>query len=132
MVQAQDARLDTPMTNQLPPIAVGQEIWLRQVNGHYGPSGDPMDFTVVGETKTLWKVKRSSWAESPVMPIRKDMSDWGGQLSANDARKLLWVRAHCRKIAEVARSTINSAFDKPEKFEFLKQIAELIGYKDNS
>lgn len=108
-------------------LKLGDEFWARQVNGHYGPGGDPLDFTVTGETKTLWRVKRTSHPEVQTT-IKKDGSDWE-PLPAEDAQKIIWLRANAthinQRVNELRHAAHQGSVDL-QIYDTLKAIAKVL------
>lgn len=111
-------------------LKVGSEFWALQINGHYGPSGDPFDFTIVDETKTLWRVRRTCEPDHKPFNIKKDMSEYH-QISAEDAAKVKWMRTNSnnvvKRISELAKFGF---YQQLENYDMLKAVAEVIGYTE--
>jgi len=111
-------------------LKIGSDFWARQVTGHYGPGGDPLDFTVIGETKTLWKVRRTSHPEV-VTNLKKDGSEWM-PLPTEDAKKILWLRANANNIEKSLHSLVRNAYEGSVDvsiYDTLKAIAALLNYE---
>lgn len=107
---------------------IGTNFWARQVNGYYGPSGDPYDFTIVGETKTLWKIRRTGIPDHPPFATKKDWSEHC-PLPEDEAKKIIWLRANANRIEESVRRLVRKAFDGSADaltYDKLNAIAEVI------
>jgi hypothetical protein len=107
---------------------IGTDFWARQVNGHYGPGGDPYEFTIVGETKTLWKIRRAGIPDHPPFTTKKDWSDYC-PLPEDEAKRIIWLRANANRVGESVRLLVRKAFDgrvESDTYYQLKAIAELI------
>lgn len=111
------------------PLAVGVDFWALHINGHYGAGGHPVDFTIVGETKTLWRVRRTHLKDMQPFTIKKDMSDYE-PISAEDAQKIIWMRTNARAIIAAVEQRLRSftPANQIENFELTKQVASVIGY----
>lgn len=108
-------------------LKIGSEFWARAVVGHYGPGGDPLDFTVTGETKTLWHCKRTSCPEVECT-IKKDGSDWM-PLPTEDAQKIIWLRANANKITKEVNRLTREAYEGGvdlQIYDTLKAIAKVL------
>lgn len=108
-------------------LKVGSSFWALNCFG-WSVGGDPMDFTIVGETKTLWKIKRTSIPDHKPFPAKKDMSEWR-VISAEDAQKIAWMRKHSRSIADAVEKLAKFEWKQQiANYETMKAIAKLIGY----
>lgn len=113
------------MTDEL---KVGSDFWALAINGHYGPGGDPFDFTIVGETKTLWRIRRTGIPTHTPFTIKKDMSEWH-VIAAKDAEVIRWMRNNSQKVSKAVNRLIDFNWEKQlENYSTLRAIAVLVGY----